>query len=168
MTSLNDSRAAAALAITTENMCFVPYWWDAAKPIATQDGPLPGAADVVVVGSGFTGLRAALLLARGGRNVVVIDREDPGFGAARRNAGFLGRVLKKSFMGLQNTRGLPHAIRVYRELDDAYQTLMDFVAEEQIECFAARDGRFVGATSPRTTNCWRANWMPSTGTWNCL
>ena len=148
MTSLNDSRARAALAITTENMCFVPYWWDAAKPIATQDGPLPGAADVVVVGSGFTGLRAALLLARGGRNVVVIDREDPGFGAARRNAGFLGRVLKKSFIGLQNRRGLPHAIRVYRELDDAYQTLMDFVAEEQIECFAARDGRFVGATSP--------------------
>src|ERR1700730_14419991 len=116
MTALHDSRADAALAITTENMRFAPYWWDAAKPVAAQDGPLPGAADVVVVGSGFTGLRAALLLARGGRNVVVIDREDPGFGAARRNAGFLGRTLKKSFIGLQNSSGLPAEIRVYREL----------------------------------------------------
>lgn len=148
MMSPNDSRTGAARAITTENMRFVPYWWDAARPVASQDGPLPRMADVVVVGSGFTGLRAALALARAGREVVVVDREYPGSGAARRNAGFLGRVLKKSFIGLQNSRGLPHAIRVYRELDDAYQTLMDFIAEEQIDCFAAREGRFVGATSP--------------------
>jgi glycine/D-amino acid oxidase-like deaminating enzyme len=127
---------------------FAPYWWDAAKPVAAADAALPAAVDVLIVGSGYTGLRAALVLARAGRSVVVVDREDPGFGAARRNAGFLGRVLKKSFIGLMNKRGLSHAIRVYRELDDAYQTLMQFITEERIECFAAREGRFVGATSP--------------------
>ncbi|WP_136616585.1 MULTISPECIES: NAD(P)/FAD-dependent oxidoreductase [Mesorhizobium] len=134
--------------ITTEDMRFAPYWWDAAYPVASETGPLPPVADVVVVGSGYTGLRAALLLARAGRQVVVVDREDPGSGAARRNAGFLGRVLKKSFLGLRNSRGLEHANHVYRELDQAYQTLMAFIAEEEIDCFAARDGRFIGATSP--------------------
>jgi glycine/D-amino acid oxidase-like deaminating enzyme len=141
-------RGAATGSIAGDGTRFVPYWWDAAKPMPTPDTPLPAAVDVLVVGAGLTGLRAALVLARAGRSVAVIDREDPGFGAARRNAGFLGRVLKKSFLGLRDARGLSHALRVYRELDAAYQSLMRFIDEERIDCCAARDGRFVAATSP--------------------
>ena len=32
-----------------------PYWWDAAPPDTEGDAPLPDRADVVVVGSGYTG-----------------------------------------------------------------------------------------------------------------
>ena len=47
-----------------------PYWWEAApRPdIAATD--LPAKADVVIVGSGYTGLIAALKLAEAGRHVV--------------------------------------------------------------------------------------------------
>ncbi len=102
---------------------------------------------MVVIGAGFTGLRAALELARAGRHVVVIDRDDPGSGASGRNAGFLGRVLKKSFTHLVMKVGPETAIRFYRELDSAYQTTMEFIQRESIDCHAVRCGRFMGATS---------------------
>lgn len=125
-----------------------PYWWDAAPPERLPAADLPRAADVVVVGAGFTGLHAALVLARAGKSVVVVDREIPGSGASRRNAGFLGRVLKKSFSALIEKKGLDKAIAIYRELDEAYRGVLEFARNEKIDCFAAVEGRFVGATSP--------------------
>jgi glycine/D-amino acid oxidase-like deaminating enzyme len=126
-----------------------PYWWERARPEAIM-APAPASAyDVVVVGAGFTGLRAALTLLRAGRSVAVFDKEAPGFGASRRNAGFLGRVLKKSFDELCPHLGQSQALAIYRELDAAYQTTLAFIAEEGIECHAERCGRFIGATSPR-------------------
>lgn len=44
-------------------------------------------ADVVVVGGGFAGLRAALELSLKGVSVIVIDTEEPGYGASGRSGG---------------------------------------------------------------------------------
>ncbi|WP_306114292.1 MULTISPECIES: FAD-binding oxidoreductase [unclassified Roseovarius] len=44
--------------------------------------------DVAVIGAGFTGLSAALHLAEGGSDVVVVDAHTPGWGASGRNGGF--------------------------------------------------------------------------------
>jgi NADPH-dependent 2,4-dienoyl-CoA reductase/sulfur reductase-like enzyme len=54
---------------------FEPYWWDAARPERHPEIPLPPRVDVAVVGSGFTGMRAALELARAGRSVLVLDSQ---------------------------------------------------------------------------------------------
>src|SRR4051812_19228313 len=44
-----------------------PYWWEAApRPDLPPVAP-PARADVAIVGSGYTGLTAAIELARGGR-----------------------------------------------------------------------------------------------------
>ncbi len=45
-------------------------------------------ADVVIIGAGYTGLNAALTLARQGASVVIIDAKHPGWGASGRNGGF--------------------------------------------------------------------------------
>ncbi len=45
-------------------------------------------ADVAIIGAGVTGLNAALHLAKGGANVVVLDTNFPGWGASARNGGF--------------------------------------------------------------------------------
>lgn len=45
-------------------------------------------ADVAVIGGGFTGLNAALRLAREGASVVVFEAEHAGWGASGRNGGF--------------------------------------------------------------------------------
>ncbi|MDJ0391050.1 FAD-binding oxidoreductase [Roseomonas sp. E05] len=66
-----------------------PYWWEAAAPDGTASGPLPGEADVVVVGSGFAGLCCALELAEGGHSVVVLDAEELGAGASTRSGAMV-------------------------------------------------------------------------------
>ena len=69
-------------------------------PEACDEGDLPPTADVAIVGSGYTALVAALHLARAGRSVLVLEADLAGHGAARRNAGYLGRTLKRSFTWL--------------------------------------------------------------------
>ena len=124
-----------------------PYWWDAAPLTESAGGALAPSYDVVIVGSGYTGLRAALTLARAGRSVAVFDKERPGYGASRRNAGFLGRTLKKSYVDLKAAKGAAHASAIYRDLMMAYESTLAFIEEEGIDCHAVRCGRLIAATS---------------------
>ncbi|MRU15720.1 FAD-binding oxidoreductase [Roseovarius sp. A21] len=64
------------------------YWADTVSDpaLSTASGPL--SCDVAVIGAGFTGLSAALHLAEGGADVVVLDAQSPGWGASGRNGGF--------------------------------------------------------------------------------
>ena len=57
-----------------------PYWWEAAPPSLLPIKDLARRYDVVVVGAGYTGLSAALTLARAGRSVLVLDSLKPGEG----------------------------------------------------------------------------------------
>ena len=83
-----------------------PYWWEAAPRPAIAPADLPAKADVVIVGSGYTGLVAALKLAEAGRHIVVLDAGEIGSGASSRNAGFVGRTLKYSFGDLVQAKSL--------------------------------------------------------------
>ncbi|MEL7164924.1 MAG: FAD-binding oxidoreductase [Pseudomonadota bacterium] len=64
-------------------------WWDDTCDLPLF-APLAGAhrCDVVIVGAGFTGVSAALHLARAGVDVVVLDAGQVGWGASGRNGGF--------------------------------------------------------------------------------
>ncbi|WP_299779810.1 FAD-binding oxidoreductase [uncultured Roseobacter sp.] len=64
-------------------------WWDETCEIPDRpavQGPLT--AEVAIIGAGFTGLSAALHLAKAGVDVVVLEAEFPGWGASGRNGGF--------------------------------------------------------------------------------
>lgn len=124
-----------------------PYWWEAAPLAESPEGAPAPSYDVVIVGSGYTGLRAALTLARAGRSVAVFDKELPGYGASRRNAGFLGRTLKKPYIELKAAKGPAYASAIYRDLSMAYESTLAFIVEESIDCHAVRCGRLIAATS---------------------
>lgn len=131
----------------TDDFAERPHWWDLAAPEPGEEGGLPPSADVAIVGSGYTSLVAALHLARAGRSVLVLDAEEAGHGASRRNAGYLGRTLKRSFTWLEEHHGAEFATRVYRELDAARQFVFALVAELGIQCHIAECGRFIAANS---------------------
>jgi len=71
------------------DMTLPPSLWAATARPAPRTSRLDSdiETDVVVVGGGFTGLRAALELAKAGVDVVVCEAGEPGWGASGRNGG---------------------------------------------------------------------------------
>src|SRR5579862_3031819 len=111
-----------------------PYWWEAAPQPSLPPIAPPAACDVAVVGSGYTGLCAAIELARGGRNVVVLDAEDAGFGCSTRNGGQVSTSIKPYYDELAERHGKEIAYAIRREGFNALAWIEDFIAREKIDC----------------------------------
>lgn len=127
---------------------FEPYWWRAAPHEEKHPSAPPLRTDVAIVGSGITGLNAAIHLARGGRQVTVFEAKEPGHGASTRNAGYVGRTLKHSFGEIMEQEGLEQAKRVYGELMEAFLAVKETMEQERIQCHYRQQGRLLLATSP--------------------
>ncbi len=122
-----------------------PYWWDAAPRPTLPEAALPATADAVIVGSGQVGLSAALTLARGGRDVLVLDAEAAGHGASTRNAGYVGRTLWSKFARLQAALGTARAVALCNEAVAAHDYVVRLIEDEQIACRYVDCGRFIAA-----------------------
>lgn len=159
MTQTNGMLGAASARADHARSIFAPdfaeksYWWEATHAVDQPNATLPKSVDVVVVGSGVTGLNAALELTRGGRSVVVLDAGIPGRGASTRNTGFLGRFLKKSLAELVKAYGADKAAEYYNELHTALNgSMREVIEREEIDCDFAFSGRVVLARSPLQLN----------------
>ncbi|MBY5538259.1 FAD-binding oxidoreductase [Rhizobium leguminosarum] len=124
-----------------------PYWWEAA-PLTVEDTvSLPAKTDVVIIGAGYTGLSAAITLARAGREVVVVDKLNPGEGASTRNGGITSGNLRLSHGQMAKRFGSYRADAIFAESISAREDLYKFIADEKIECDFKLAGRFSGALS---------------------
>ena len=122
-----------------------PFWWERTPRPAGASASLPKSVDVLVVGSGYTGLCAALQTARGGRSTLVIDSAEPGWGCSSRNGGQVSTGIKPDYASLEKEFGRETALEVHREGQRALSWIGDFIQNEAIDCDYRVCGRFFGA-----------------------
>ncbi|WP_283647228.1 NAD(P)/FAD-dependent oxidoreductase, partial [Marinovum algicola] len=111
-------------------------WYAATTAFLPPFAPLQGAvtADVCIVGGGYTGLSAALELARAGRRVVLLEAHRVGFGASGRNGGQLGSGQRVDQQGLERLVGRADAAK-YWALGEAAKALVKrLISDHDIEC----------------------------------
>ena len=125
------------------NRDYAPTWWAASAGMPPDDdGPVTQDmdADVVIIGSGFTGLATALFLAREhGIRATVLEANRVAWGCTSRNGGqgqnASGRLYRSQWI---ERWGLDVAKRLDAEIRYGFQTFADLVA--QVDCDAQPGG----------------------------
>lgn len=118
-------------------------FWQATAPrfAGGTPGDVPSAADVVVIGAGFTGISAALHLAKSGANVVVLEAGQVMSQASSRNGGHCNTGVAQNFSALVASQGLEQASRFYRAYAGAVDYVQGLVEQERIDCDFIRCGK---------------------------
>ena len=126
-----------------------PSLWAATAPAAPDCPPLTGVSEteVAVVGGGFTGLSSALHLAKEGKNVVVLEAVEPGWGASGRNGGQVNPGLKILPQEIESRWGPERGARLVAMASSTCDLVFDLIREYNINCDAVRPGYVQGSVS---------------------
>jgi len=113
-----------------------PTWYEASAGPASPRPQLKGdlAADVVVIGAGYTGLSAALHLAKAGFKTILLEANAVGSGASGRNGGQIHSGQRQDQVELERDFG-PERARQFWELGEEAKTLVRaLAADHAIDC----------------------------------
>ena len=124
------------------------YWWDTTPAPMADEVSLPQETDVVVIGSGYTGLCAAIQTARAGRKTVVLDAQRLGWGCSTRNGGQVTSLLKPPLSLLARKYGTEQALKIHQEGRNSMSFLREFIDDEDIDCDIRLNGKFRAAHNP--------------------
>jgi glycine/D-amino acid oxidase-like deaminating enzyme len=123
-----------AYSFCSDRLKLQAYWWDETPRPEAEDVELPDKTEVLVIGSGYTGLHCGLQTTRAGRDTVIIDAEDAGWGCSTRNGGQIGGEIKPDLDTLCRKYGAEAAYSLIRESRNALDWLGEFVADEHVDC----------------------------------
>jgi glycine/D-amino acid oxidase-like deaminating enzyme len=125
------------------------YWLDTAPACrSVSEGPVEGNVDVAVIGGGFTGLSAALALAKRGASAAVLDAGRMGGGASGRNGGQCNTGVAQDYVALYAQLGAERARGCYRAYASAVETVERLIRDEQIDCDYLASGKLKLAAKP--------------------
>lgn len=126
------------------------YWLASAPPfLGGAEGGVDGSADVAIIGGGFTGLSAALALAKRGASVVLLEAGLVVGEASGRNGGQCNNGTAHDYGALSAKFGKPVAKAWYRAHCDAVDTVERLARDEGIDCNFTRCGRVKLAAKPQ-------------------
>ncbi len=116
--------------------------WEMTAPPAPPTSPLKGEirADVAVVGCGYTGLAAALRLAKAGAKVVALEAVEIGFGGAGRNVGLVNAGMWLQPREIVKTLGPDYGERILSLLGEAPAEVFKLIDAHAIDCEPVRNG----------------------------
>ena len=121
------------------------FWLEGLPEFTSISNKLPHRVDVVIVGSGYTGLNAALQTIRGGRSTVVFEAGVPGQGCSTKNGGQISTSIKPSLEKLSAKFGTQSGIAIRQEGENALNWIGDLITSEKIDCNFSRVGRYHAA-----------------------
>ena len=122
-----------------------PFWWEAYTPQALPEAILPKSARVVVVGAGYAGLSAALELDSLGFDCIVLDANEPGFGASTRNGGMVSGGVNVGKRYMSKPMSAEQSAPFLADAADAFFLVEELIAREKIDCGWTKSGYFLGA-----------------------
>jgi glycine/D-amino acid oxidase-like deaminating enzyme len=116
--------------------------WSATAPAGPVCTPLRAAvqAEAAVIGAGYTGLSAALHLARAGREVAVLEAADIGARASGANGGQVIPGVKHDPDTLERLFGQGAGARLVATAAAGPDLVFELIAQHGIECDAVRAG----------------------------
>jgi hypothetical protein len=146
------------------------YWIGTAGPAPEDDGPVTGDmdVDVVVIGSGYTGLSCAIHLAKlHGIRATVLEANGVAYGCSTRNGGqaqiSFGRLKRSQWIarwGLEGAKGL------HGEAVEGFELFRGMIRDHEIACEPQDGGHYyiahkASVTSPtRRPSCRRSTPRP--------
>lgn len=111
------------------------FWLDRAGSWQPQDpGALPARTDVVVIGGGMTGLRAAQRAATLGAQVVLLEQRMLVGGATGRNGGHVVAGPSDSTSATVGLLGMEAAREIWDFTLHTVNAMREFVAAENVDC----------------------------------
>ncbi len=122
-----------------------PFWWDAFEPQPLPARQLPKSVRVAIVGAGYAGLSAAVELACEGIECIVLDTNEPGFGASTRNGGMVSGGVNVGKRYLAKAMPEDEAAPFLNDAADAFSHIESLIAREKIDCGWMKAGYFLGA-----------------------
>ncbi len=124
------------------------YWLTTVQMPIPPAQALPPSCDVALIGAGFTGLSAALSLAKRGARVVVLESETVGWGASSRNGGMVLSGLKLGVNELISMYGRELTKRMYAASIETIDVVERILHDEKIACDFERCGHLEVACKP--------------------
>ena len=127
---------------THSSLSHVPSYWNQ----TAVDYVVPEAlteslkADVTIIGAGFTGLRAAYELSKRGISVVVLESEEPGWGASGRTGGQVNPLAHAAPSKIIEQLGDVFGPRMIESYVNSGNELFNLIAENQLDCDAVQNG----------------------------
>ena len=119
--------------------------------------------ETAIIGGGFTGLSAALHLARDGHSVRVLEAVEPAWGASGRNGGQVNPGWKILPSQMVARYGKQRGQRVANMANATCGLVFDLIAAHDIACDAVRPGYIQGAFAKRGRTAqqrWVREWSP--------
>ena len=125
------------------------YWTDGLAPLSVTHSDILSKADVVIIGSGYTGMHAAIVTASQGKITQVLESQTPGWGCSTRNGGQISSSIKPTLQQLTKRFGAERARAIRAEGQKSLDWIEAFITTYGIDCNFMRNGRFHAAHTPR-------------------
>jgi glycine/D-amino acid oxidase-like deaminating enzyme len=120
---------------------------EAAAPTPPLDAD--ARADIAVVGGGITGLSTALHAAEQGAKVILLEAQEPGWGASGRNGGQVNPGLKLDPDAVERDHGVELGRRMNALAGGAPNFVFDLVKRHAIACEARQNGTLRAAVGAK-------------------